>query len=828
MDVYAPLFNGTYYENTLQFLLSEYYNCYKSQKELIAMIPPDYTSRDKTIDQLLYSTEYNKRLILKEIVDLILYNENFKMTLRVSALMESNINKKRTLGPHPQVEQLYGGGGNMYLFAVFFFSFMSLYRALAEAPRDISTTIYSGKAYGNAGIQIISQANIQLPSTLSELKEGIQTPQSFVAYDENDPEHVNEFTRQYGITPIRENKQLKRPEIKQYIQEYVAPYEVDFSFPNKNQQFNKYLKAQVVKINELIKLLFGQIDGACESVMGIAQKDIIPIELYKIISNKVKEKVENVAEPLLDAQQKYISDMATNRSITELQNEGIVPPANVTLATRAAATGENIVSTGATIFNSLLNIASKSKPNSTNTKTNYTATVEQEALYDTALAKKYGENYNVLNKEAEQNIVNNTWQNVTEDLNTYFGQQQSVENRQRYFGTVCKKWFGIAPILKYDSENGILSISNSAESFSSFDIILRNIEENAATMPANPGYEDQRSILLQKVTSLRQFINRYNVKIFNVMNVNNEFPTIESFTAEVRGTVSNLTAEVAFINDNLLPIDQENLNKKILMESQANALALKQKRAEHEIGLNQSRENLKMSNENWGAFQNTTGDFVENVMNTTGLLAKKGIGDQVFGLGTYLITETTVWVNNLSGLIFDVLLLGGGTAVTVLSIYFLSKSIFRYISANIDSSTKRIENESYNTPTDDNAPSNVTTHNVNTPTRRRPSGWDVAPTQNDYNNTPYNFRPDVRNSTPNRSSRFDIDSRGTRYDRTPYFSPNNTSNIPVGYLNIPRSGRGGKKTRKNKNKKKTRKLKRGKRRQSRHGLMSKKTLTKRH
>ena len=816
MDVYAPLFNGTYYENILKFLLSEYYNCYKSQKELIAMIPADYTSRDKTIDQLLYSTEYNKRLILKEIVDLILYNENFKMTLRVSALMESNINKKRTLGPHPQVEQLYGGGGNIYLFAVFFFSFMSLYRVLAQEPRDISTTIYSGQAsgYGNAGIQIISQENIQLPSTLTELKKGIQTPQSFVAYDENDPVHVNEFTRQYGITPIRENKQLNRPEIKKYIQEYVAPYVIDLSFPDKNQQFNKYVKAQVVKINELNKLLFGQIDAACETVMGIAQKDIIPIELYKIISNKVKEKVENVAEPLLDAQQKYISDMATNRSITELRSEGIVPPANVTLATRAAATGENIVSTSTNIFNSLLNIASKSKANSTNT--NFTAAIEQEAIYDTALAKKYEENFNVLNKEAEQNLVNNTWQNVTEDLNTYFGQQQSIENRQRYLGTVCNKWFGIAPTLKYDSENGVLSISNSAESFSSFDIILRNIEENAATMPANPGYEDQRAILLQKVTTLRAFINRYNVKIFNVMNVNNEFPTIETFTAELRGTVSNLTSEVAFINDNLLPIDQENLNKKILMESQANALALKQKRAEHEIGLNQSRENLKMSNENWGAFQNTTGDFVENLANTTGLLAKKGIGDQVFGLGTYLITETTVWVNNLSGLIFDVLLLGGGTAVTVLSIYFLSKSIFRYISSNIDSSTKRIENESYNTPTDYNAPSNVTTPNFNTPTRRRPSGWDVAPTQNDYNNTnnntPYSFRPDVRNSTPNRRSRFDIDSSGTMYDRVPYYSRDNRSITPVGFLNQRRSGRGGKKTRKNKNKKKTRKLKRGKKR----------------
>ena len=808
MDVYAPLFKGTYYENTLKFLLSEYYNCYTSQKELLAMIPSDYTSRDKTVDKLLYSTEYNKRLILKEIVDLILYNENFKMTLKVSALMETNINKKKPLGPHPQVEQLSGGGGNIYLFAVFFFSFMSLYRALAQEQRDVSTTFYSGQSstgYRNAAIQFM---NGPLPSTLKEFKEA-QPIQTFLEYDENDPEHIKNFTRQYSITPIRENKQLNRTNIKDYIQEYVAPYVIDLSFPDKNQQFNKYLKAQILNINSLVKLLFEQIDIACETVTGIAQKDIIPIELYKIIKIKVKAAVENIAEPLLEAQQTSISDMATNRSVDELNTQGIVSP-NVTFATRTAASVESGVAgvtgvlSGVTgVFNSLLGIVTNS------TNTNATDAIEQEKQYDEALIKHQKEEFNALYKNVEQNIVYDTWQNVTEDLNTYFGQQQSIENRQRYLGTVCNKWFGIYPILKYDSENGVLSISNSAESFSSFDILLRNIEENAPSMPANPGYEDQREILMQKVKTLRAFINRYNVNIFNVMNVNKYFPTIETFTAEVRGTVSNLTAEVAFINDNLLPVDQENVNKQILMDQQANALALKQKRAEHNIGINQSRENREMSNEQWEALQNRSGDYVRNAADTVGVLAKESVGNPFFNLGNYVITGTQVWVNNLSGLIFDILYIGGGAAVTVLSIYFLSKSIFRFISANLDRSTKRIENETYNTNTSNNTTANNNTSLVRnaTPKRTRRSGWDVAPTQN-Y--TPYNFRPDVRNSTPNRPSRFDRDSSGTMYDRTPYFSPNNTSNIPVGFINVPRSGRGGKKTRKNKKKKKTRKLKRGK------------------
>jgi hypothetical protein len=772
MDVYAPLFNNIYYENTLTFLLMEYYNCYKSQKDLLSMIPADYTTRDKTVDQLLYCTEYNKRLILKEIVNLILYNENFKMTLRVSALMESNINKTSSLGPHPQVEFI-GGGGNIYLFAVFFFSFMSLYRVLAEEPKNLSTTIYNGQSstgYGNTAIQFM---NGQLPPTLKGFKESIQPIQSFVEYDPNEPQHVNEFTRQYGITPIRENKQLNRSKIKEYIQEYVAPYALDLSFPNKTQQFNKYLKAQVLNINTLIKLLFEQIDLACETVTGIAQKDIIPIEIYKIIKIKVTDKVENIAEPLLDTQQTYISDRATNMSVDELRSQGILRPPNVPLTTRTVET----VKTGVNMFNSLLNMARKSNSTDTNanyTNANYTNAIEQEEQYENALAKKYEENFNVLTKEAEQNIVYETWQNVTEDLNTYFGQQQTVENRQRYFGTVCNKWFGISPILNYDSENGVMSISNSAESFSSFDIILRNIEENAPLMPASPGYEDQREILMQKAKTLRGFINRYNVKIFNVMNVNNYFPTIEAFTAEVRGTVSNLTTEVAFINDNLLPIDQENVNKQIKMEAQANALALQQKRAQHDIGLNISRENQQMSNEQWAAFQNISGDYMRNVADTAGVLAKEVVGSPFFDLGNFLITGAKGWVYNLADVFKIILFWGGGGAVTVLSLYFLSRSVFRFIGANIDRSTKRIENESYNIST--NA------------------------------NVPYNFRPVVRNATPKKPSRWD-------QPLTPSQPPSLT-NYPIDSLKrmgmFPPSG--GKKTRKNKNKKKTRKLKRSKRR----------------
>jgi hypothetical protein len=286
------------------------------------------------------------------------------------------------------------------------------------------------------------------------------------------------------------------------------------------------------------------------------------------------------------------------------------------------------------------------------------------------------------------------------------------------------------------------------------------------------------------------------------MNVNNYFPTIETFTAEVRGTVSNLTAEVAFINDNLLPVDQANVNKQILMEAQANALALQQKRAQHDIKLNISRENQQMSNEQWAAFQNISGDYMRNVADTAGVLAKEAVGNPFFDLGNFLITGAKGWVYNLADVFKIILFWGGGGAVTILSIYFLSRSVFRFIGANIDRSTKRIENESYNTSTNDNAPSNVTIPNINTPNRRRASGWDVGPTQN-Y--TPYNFRPDVRNATPNRR-------RASGWNQQT-FTPS-LANYPVDSVRrmgmFPPSG--GKKTRKNKNKKKTRKLKRGKKR----------------
>ena len=109
-----------------------------------------------------------------------------------------------------------------------------------------------------------------------------------------------------------------------------------------------------------------------------------------------------------------------------------------------------------------------------------------------------------------------------------------------------------------------------------------------------------------------------------------------------------------------------------------------------------------------------------------------------------------------------------------MSIYFLSRSIFRFIGANIDRSSKRIENEPYNTPTN------------------------------------YKFQPSVvRDATPKRA-------RPSRWDQpiTPSSQPPSLANYPVDSVRrmgmFPPSG--GKKTRKNKKKKKTRKLKRGKKR----------------
>ena len=104
---YSSLLDNTYYNSTLQFLLVEYYKCYKTQNELIYAIPNEFTVNDKEFVftmNLLYGNAYTKKLIFKEILDLTIYNATFLKNLETANLM-----KTQRLEPNPRVEELSGG-----------------------------------------------------------------------------------------------------------------------------------------------------------------------------------------------------------------------------------------------------------------------------------------------------------------------------------------------------------------------------------------------------------------------------------------------------------------------------------------------------------------------------------------------------------------------------------------------------------------------------------------------------------------------------------------------------------------------------------------------
>jgi hypothetical protein len=752
---------------------------------------------------LLYGNSYAKKLIFKEIVDLVLYNATFLMTFKVSSLMEEEVNKNydsSKLEPNPQVEELMGGGNVAFLQAIMFFSFMVLYRVLSqESQLSIPKTYSHNITFADAAIQIIPE---NLPTRLEDLKKGINNPTGNIIFDPKDPTHIKEFTRLYGTIPVVNNTELTR-QIDQYMNKYVKILPVMTRlFDTDKDNFLHYINQEITDINLLIRGLFSTIENACNSVTRIAREDQLPIELYKLVNATLIDIVENIAEPKLFEQIDSLNTIIETEAAAELRDEGVVP-VNVTTGTRIAAVTEDLANKATKTTGSLLgflgwatkpNAVANAVANSTltnSTLTNYTLTnstltnstypsandtLEKEKMYDEALEKRVEEKKIQQKIEVEQNIVFESVQNATKDFYNNRAQLQSNANRKRYFNNVCDIWFGIPPQLNYDQQNGILAISNSAESFASFKIILQNIEDYADRIGTSNVNEDKRKSLIQRAKLLNEFIDRYNGSIERVMNKNQQFGTIQDFTLELRKVVNGLNAEVAFVSENSFPIDIKIANEEIKRARDENELIIKQKDAEQKLITDIRNAQAQRDAEGWQSAENVVGANVEGAVSFGSTFVKESVGNPIFDTINYTLNKSGESLNILGENMKNVLLYGGGFFVVAGGIWFLSASIFKLIRAKIDKETGRITNDTSNK-----------------------SSYNVA--QGQYNSLM------TQRKTPRRTP------IGSRWDQMPHnvYIP---KTLPSGKTS--RWGppiRGGIKTRK-RAKKSTRKFKRGKRRQT--------------
>ena len=699
-DVLGPLLDNTYYENTFKFLFTEYYNCVKNQRELIDSLPNDFNADDKMTMltmNLLYGNAYAKKLIFKEILDLVLYNANFLMSLKVSALMEATMKKNydsSQLGPHPQVEELTGGGNIAFLRAIMFFSFIVLYRALSEQQSQVSMGFAETTA-----IQIINPQNV--PRNFDDFKTGLKNPLGNTEFDSQNPEHLKLFTSQYdislGMNPIKSDKELVRPvgDFKKKYLKNLPIWEKTLNSlmsnidPN-NDNFSNYVDETTEEFNKLNQDLFSTIQGACESVTEIAQEDQLPIEVFKIVNHKISSFVENNAVPELDKQFEAALPSIKEQTTLELGKDA----EKVTYGDRASQAAE-VVQQGVKVATqglgylksfSFLNSNSNTESNPISA-TSATERINEKVATQEEYNKQLAENENQAKMELTQNIIVKQVQEINNDLRDQSRESLYTSNRQKYLGSVCSQWF-VPPKLNYNQENQILSISNSAESFSSLEIILRNIikEANQPEVSSNVN-EDKRKSLIQKAKLLNDFIIRYNNEIYRVMNPKN-FGSIQEFTSELQNVVKELKNNVAFVFENSFPIDVKKINEENKRLDEEAVAYIKQQTADQKRNAATTKSDVEKKTAYWENNRKQLEAFSEGVYNYLATGVQYAFEYPV----TDLISATGRKLNQINAILSEeikqILLLGCGSFVLIMGCWYLVPSYFRRKAETIGTGVK--------------------------------------------------------------------------------------------------------------------------------------------
>jgi hypothetical protein len=816
--------DNTYYETTLKFLLVEYYKCVKNQNELIDSIPIDFKKDDKMVIltiYLLYANAYAKKRIFKEILDLVLYNASFLISLKVDALMKEDMTKNynsNKLEPNPQVEELTGGGNIVFLQAIMFLSFMFFYQALSQESQESQLTVFSNspptfsnsqshnvefsddlnqvtvpdtqsynvdvKSYDNIGdtIKFTPRNYAEVaPTSYETLSKGINKRNDDFVFDSKNPLHMKSYTQRYGDFTIGKNSQLTK-----FIDENM-----DRKLPLMQRWFgkNEYIKDEIAKINPFIRNLFTELKETCLQVVE-KREDQLPLELekrfnstlinmskdyqgqFKIVMDAIKPAdIKKMAETEL-SQQNFNYEKNKPKSGTDTSNR----PVNVNVSPTGTFTDEDVKNKGEEIKNRL-------------------------------------------SDQAKQKILEENLERATKSILEEAAEQLNESNKRSFFNSACRKWFGNVPQLEFNEENQTLSISDSAESFSSLKIILENIMQFANKVPKND--ENNRKILIQKAKFLNEFIDNYNVLIYNIFDKNQKFTSIQEFTLELRKLVNKLYNEVKFISENSFPDDFIKTYSAIQSNQELQQFKTAEANSKVEINTQYYSDKAKVYTSNLqgltGVILNTTLDSLEHGVNK--------MTDTTGNIGINLIEKTgevaDVAGDQLSGLVYKYMIPGGLAIVGALSMYVIFMHLRLYYlkeEAKLKLGYNQPSNNQLTQPQGQFQPGQYQprpyqqfsyTQGQFQPGQYQPSNNQLTQPQGQFQ--PGQYQPS-NNQLTQPQGQFQQSQQQN------FQGQNQRGNLPaLGRDDIfyEETNRGGKKTRK-RAKKGTRKLKRGKRRQTRH------------
>ena len=526
----------------------------------------------------------------------------------------------------------------------------------------------------NMGLQL---STFNSNSNSNSNQPDVQTPK--IALDELDPNDMTQmkaflqmFTRtnlqDYSDDPSYESKNITSSFGEKWRQDNTPqnpPASMLDGFWNvlnkqdsniiNNDDLFKHVDEGVTQLNKLNRDMYKSLEEMCEATMEVRTDDL-PIELYRVLKQKMKDKGEFIEE------EQRVARYENKEKALEIATEEISPEDKPEEPTIYEKYVDNSwlktfsLSTSAEINTEIVEVKSKSK-------------IASYEAYQDSLEQRKNELVPILNEASDKQIMNDAIISILNDVGAAIEDGNINNNRNIFFGSICK--IIDVPIFKFDKQSGILSMSNNAESLNYIKVLANNV--NTWGKKYNDAASDDLKPQIQSLMEKSQYIVSNVLPSLNVgivqaitkgtdlsQNVDEFFEQIIDAIDKSKFQIINAISKNPITNkksNERFMQDYENAQRKILESTREQALAMEEFKTSQNISNEQwemTQEYLTSNIQGIGkVVGNTTAatldiveDMSESVIDTAGNIGIKvgQKGAELISSGLMPFVTSLIWL----------------------------------------------------------------------------------------------------------------------------------------------------------------------------------------
>ena len=475
----------------------------------------------------------------------------------------------------------------------------------------------------NMGLQLIkinnNQPDIQTPAAaaldeldptnMEQMKEFLQmfTTSTLQDYSNKPPYKSKNITSSFGETWTQDNPPQKpSPSLIDGLWNALTSQDSNSNMNMVNHDdFFKHVDEGVSKLNKLNKDLYNSLQEMCEGTMEV-RTDSLPIELYRVLKQKMKEKGEFIEKEQHLA--RYENKEKALELATEISSED--KPEEPTIYEKY-------------VDNSWLKTFSLSKSAESNTQLVEGKSKSKIATfyeYQDDIEKKTNELVPILNEASDHKIMQDAVISILNDVGTTFEDGNINNNRNIFFGSLCK--IIDVPIYKFDKQSGILSMSNHAESLNYIKVLANNVN-TWGKQAYDAEQNDDIKIKIQSLMEKSQYIvgnvlPSLNVGIIQAITKGTDLSqNVDEFFKQIIDAIAKSKFQIMnAISKN--PITNKISNEKFIQDYENAQRQILESTREQALSMEEFKTSQNISNEKWDMTQEYLTGNIKGVGNIAG------------------------------------------------------------------------------------------------------------------------------------------------------------------------------------------------------------------